>query len=931
MEAKDARSDGVPLLAHPQRGRGAVRPRRHPRERDGWSTRGRCAELRHLSAQTVEVTFDGPAPQLPTLPGVHVDERRRQRAALRGQRQHRPADRRARRAPGARADEPRAVARGDLPAPLRRLRRPCRALAERFRRRARPARHRRGLGPRAPSRGARSATRGSARSRSATVRALRLHPAGRLPPAPTRRSPTVSRSPTASPATTAIRLFYGKPLRPADGRRLHRLARRRHARDLRRGVRNARRRAGAARRGGQRAARSSCWRACSAAHGVSRGDAPRSRPGIADPVARACSPASSPAACPSADRPTSRSPRRPSCPCSSASARSRASSRPRAGSRSSSAGAVAGAVAAAARDRRHVQRRSAGCAGSTPLGWARNCVRSPAPQPLVLVLPVAASAAAARGRRADLAAARRRHRRAADARHAPPPHLRLLSSPTAQALRERARRASLGWLLGIGFFAFILGLISTSVSSAGISESVQRADAKLGSGLDRSRRPATSRSCFLFFVLAVSLFACAQIAAARHEEAEERLETLLALPVSRGALARRAARCSRVARRPSRSVARRRPARLGGRRLAGRRHLAARDARGRRQLPARRAAVPRRSPRSPTRSLPRASAGIAYALVAVAFVWQLVGAAARRPQLAASSCRPFEHVGLVPAQPFRGAAARSWCWHRRSWPRSRRWGASPARSDRTMREGHELRDPRRDRPRRPRRAAAGRRSGAASSPSSSARSSAESSSAQRCWAWWTRPTARSRSLGEVGLRDADAHASGCTCRCAIGGCASCARDGGLLAVIVCVLAVPAGLLAASIAGDGPRGGLRGRARVRLGRRAAARACRRRASAGAEVLTVMAQVTIADVITILSVPIVLQPSRAGHAALGAPARGGRAAARCSAPPRRPLRRSRVGATTCAACPSSATGRSTCACRCSSCSCSPGSPRRAGRAS
>ena len=33
---------------------------------------GTLAELRHLSAQTVEVTFDGPAPELPPLPGVHV-------------------------------------------------------------------------------------------------------------------------------------------------------------------------------------------------------------------------------------------------------------------------------------------------------------------------------------------------------------------------------------------------------------------------------------------------------------------------------------------------------------------------------------------------------------------------------------------------------------------------------------------------------------------------------------------------------------------------------------------------------------------------------------------------------------------------------------------------------------------------------------------
>jgi ABC-2 type transport system ATP-binding protein len=33
---------------------------------------GTLAELRHLSAQTVEVTFDGPTPKLPELPGVHM-------------------------------------------------------------------------------------------------------------------------------------------------------------------------------------------------------------------------------------------------------------------------------------------------------------------------------------------------------------------------------------------------------------------------------------------------------------------------------------------------------------------------------------------------------------------------------------------------------------------------------------------------------------------------------------------------------------------------------------------------------------------------------------------------------------------------------------------------------------------------------------------
>jgi ABC-2 type transport system ATP-binding protein len=33
---------------------------------------GTLQELRHLGVQTVEVTFTGPAPQLPALPGVRV-------------------------------------------------------------------------------------------------------------------------------------------------------------------------------------------------------------------------------------------------------------------------------------------------------------------------------------------------------------------------------------------------------------------------------------------------------------------------------------------------------------------------------------------------------------------------------------------------------------------------------------------------------------------------------------------------------------------------------------------------------------------------------------------------------------------------------------------------------------------------------------------
>jgi len=96
------------------------------------------------------------------------------------------------------------------------------------------------------------------------------------------------------------------------------------------------------------------------------------------------------------------------------------------------------------------------------------------------------------------------------------------------------------------------------------------------------------------------------------------------------------------------------------------------------------------------------------------------------------------------------------------------------------------------------------------------------------------------------------------------------RSGGLLAGIVCVLAVPAGLLAASIAGTGHAAVYivllaSGSAAVLLP------ALEETGIAGPDVMTLMAQVTIADLITILSVPI--KPFATGLVAtaqLGVPA-------------------------------------------------------------
>lgn len=92
------------------------------------------------------------------------------------------------------------------------------------------------------------------------------------------------------------------------------------------------------------------------------------------------------------------------------------------------------------------------------------------------------------------------------------------------------------------------------------------------------------------------------------------------------------------------------------------------------------------------------------------------------------------------------------------------------------------------------------------------------------------------------------------------------RSGALLAAIVAVAAVPAGFLAAAIAGTSHVAVYAvvlasGSAAVLLP------ALQEAEARGPDALAVMAQVTIADVVTILSVPIVLQPARTLHAVLG----------------------------------------------------------------
>jgi ABC-2 type transport system permease protein len=286
----------------------------------------------------------------------------------------------------------------------------------------------------------------------------------------------------------------------------------------------------------------------------------------------------------------------------------------------------------------------------TPLGWAEQLRPFAGPQPLVLLLPAAASvlllALSARiALRRDIGTGM------LPARDSAAPCLGLLSSPTAQALRSE-RTSLLVWASGVGVFALILGVVSKSVSSAGIPPGVQRELAKLGSG-SIATPTGYLAFVFLFFIFVVSLFACAQIGAARHEEADGRLETLLALPVGRarwlaGRLVLAAAGACAI------SLTAGVLTWIGATSVGIHITLAQMLEAGANCLPV--ALLFLGIAALAYAIVPRASAGIAYGLLTVAFLWQLVAALLGVPQWLVD-LTPFAHVRLVPTQPFRTGAA----------------------------------------------------------------------------------------------------------------------------------------------------------------------------------------------------------------------------------------------------------------------------------
>lgn len=286
----------------------------------------------------------------------------------------------------------------------------------------------------------------------------------------------------------------------------------------------------------------------------------------------------------------------------------------------------------------------------TPLGWAEELRPFTGAQPLVLLLPAATTVllltvAARLSRGRDIGTG------IVPARDSASPRLRLLSSPTAEALRGQKGTLA-AWAGCVVVFGYILGVVSNSVSSAGISSNIQKQIAKLGSGSIITPTGYLS-FVFIFFTLAVVVFACTQIGAAHQEESDQQLETLLALPISRsrwlaGRLLLAIVEAAAIA-----SAA-------GLATWAG-----AASAHAHVSLPRTLEASANTLPIAilflglaalAYALLPRASAGIAYGLLTVAFLWQLVGSLLSTSKWLLD-LTPFAHVALVPVQPFRPGAA----------------------------------------------------------------------------------------------------------------------------------------------------------------------------------------------------------------------------------------------------------------------------------
>ena len=287
---------------------------------------------------------------------------------------------------------------------------------------------------------------------------------------------------------------------------------------------------------------------------------------------------------------------------------------------------------------------------AAPLGWAEEARPFADPNPYALVLPAAAalllaSLALALARRRDVG--RGLLRSDGGARR---PRTALLGSPTQLALRSEAAATAV-WSIAVGAFGVVVGTISNSIAS-GLSPSLRQRLAELGQANVATPRGYIGLS-FLFFTLAAALYCCSQVASARHEEAEGRLETLFALPQSRtgwlgGRLGVAAGGAGTIALCAALGTA------IGVAIVGADVSFGGLLEAGLNCLPTSLLALGVGA--LLFAATPRRAVGAIYGLVSVAFVWELLGALLGAPSWLLG-LTPFDHIGSVPATPFRTAAA----------------------------------------------------------------------------------------------------------------------------------------------------------------------------------------------------------------------------------------------------------------------------------
>ncbi|HTW09956.1 MAG TPA: ABC transporter permease subunit [Acidimicrobiales bacterium] len=165
----------------------------------------------------------------------------------------------------------------------------------------------------------------------------------------------------------------------------------------------------------------------------------------------------------------------------------------------------------------------------SPLGWVEQLRPLTNPEPLALV-PIVAFTAATAALAVGLAEKRDVGSSLWPARAARPARLQLLSGPTSSTVRLGAT-SGVWWAIGLAAGGLAMGSVAKAAGTSMAGSSVQQVLARLG-----ARGSGTSSFLGVSFVILAIVIAfegASQLSAARAEEAEGRLQQLLAGPVSR--------------------------------------------------------------------------------------------------------------------------------------------------------------------------------------------------------------------------------------------------------------------------------------------------------------------------------------------------------------------------------------------------------------